>query len=179
VFDYEVSVLIGGGIGVTPFASILKTIWYRLSQPKGLKKLKKVYLIWTCRDTKSFEWFQDLLKTLEQDVQSGGAKFHDFLSINMFLTSKLTLDNAHNIFMQEGCKENRVDAITGLNARTRYGRPNFEEVFKGLRQSHHATDVGVFYCGPVVLGNTVQKACNQWTESFRGGTRFYYGSEKF
>ncbi len=28
VFDYETVVLVGGGIGVTPFASILKSIWY-------------------------------------------------------------------------------------------------------------------------------------------------------
>jgi hypothetical protein len=140
-----------------------------------LKKLKKVYLIWICRDTKSFKWFKDLLRKLEKEIQSSGMRFHDFLSINMFLTSKLTLDNAHNIFMQEGCKKNRVDAITGLNSRTRYGRPNFEDIFKGLKVSHPATDVGVFHCGPKMLGGIVQKACNKWTESFRGGTRFYYG----
>lgn len=36
VFDYEVSMLIGAGIGVTPFASILKSIWYKFkdSDPK-------------------------------------------------------------------------------------------------------------------------------------------------
>uniref|UniRef100_A0A671MRG6 Cytochrome b-245 heavy chain-like n=1 Tax=Sinocyclocheilus anshuiensis TaxID=1608454 RepID=A0A671MRG6_9TELE len=36
VFDYEVSMLVGAGIGVTPFASILKSIWYKFkdSDPK-------------------------------------------------------------------------------------------------------------------------------------------------
>lgn len=29
VFQYEVTVLVGAGIGVTPFASILKSIWYK------------------------------------------------------------------------------------------------------------------------------------------------------
>lgn len=29
VFQYEVVVLVGAGIGVTPFASILKSIWYK------------------------------------------------------------------------------------------------------------------------------------------------------
>ena len=28
VFDYEVDILVGAGIGVTPFASVLKDIWY-------------------------------------------------------------------------------------------------------------------------------------------------------
>ena len=50
VFDYEVSVLVGAGIGVTPFASILKTIWYRINNPMSSDNLKKVYFIWVCRD---------------------------------------------------------------------------------------------------------------------------------
>src|SRR5690606_4113730 len=35
VFKFETAVLIGAGIGVTPFASILKSIWYRQNYPKG------------------------------------------------------------------------------------------------------------------------------------------------
>lgn len=50
VFDYEAAILIGAGIGVTPFASILKTVWYRYTNDDKLKALKKVYFIWTCRD---------------------------------------------------------------------------------------------------------------------------------
>ena len=50
VFDYEAVILIGAGIGVTPFASILKTIWYRYTENDNLKKLKKVYFIWICRE---------------------------------------------------------------------------------------------------------------------------------
>ena len=50
VFDYEVSVLVGAGIGVTPFASILKSIWYSIRNPRGLMQLRKVYFIWICRD---------------------------------------------------------------------------------------------------------------------------------
>lgn len=50
VFDYEAAVLVGAGIGVTPFASILKTIWYRYTNNENLKALKKVYFIWSCRD---------------------------------------------------------------------------------------------------------------------------------
>ena len=142
MFDYQVSVLIGAGIGVTPFASILKTIWYNLSQPSGLKKLRKTYLFWTCRDTSSFEWFQDLLKTLEQDVHSGGPRYSDFLSINLYLTSqKLSLDNTHNIFLQEGDQNNTVDAITGLKARTMFGRPNF--VYISLSLIKHILGGGV------------------------------------
>lgn len=46
-FDkYETVLLVGGGIGVTPFASILKTIWYRLNNFSEAKRtrLSKVRL---------------------------------------------------------------------------------------------------------------------------------------
>ena len=31
-------------------------------------KLQKVYVYWICPDTQAFEWFADLLKTLEEQV---------------------------------------------------------------------------------------------------------------
>ena len=46
-YDYEVSVLVGGGIGVTPFASILKDIVHRCKQPSNTLKSKKVLELFT------------------------------------------------------------------------------------------------------------------------------------
>jgi len=64
VFSNKVAILIGAGIGVTPFASILKHIWYR--QKKGkLGSLQRVEFIWVCRDAPSFGWFQSLLQEVE------------------------------------------------------------------------------------------------------------------
>ncbi len=51
-------------LGVTPFASILKHIWYM--QKKGaLQSLKRVEFFWVCRDAPSFGWFQTLLQEVE------------------------------------------------------------------------------------------------------------------
>ena len=69
VFKYEIVVLVGAGIGVTPFASILKSIWYRMNYPKQKTRLRKVYFFWVCRDFGSFEWFRSLLMAIEaQDM---------------------------------------------------------------------------------------------------------------
>lgn len=69
VFKFEVAVLVGAGIGVTPFASILKSIWYRMNYPKSRTRLRKVYFFWICRDFGSFEWFRSLLLAIEaQDL---------------------------------------------------------------------------------------------------------------
>ena len=43
VFQYEVAMLVGAGIGVTPFASILKSIWYKFQQADQTLKTKKVW----------------------------------------------------------------------------------------------------------------------------------------
>lgn len=42
VFDYEISMLIGAGIGVTPFASILKSIWYKFKESNPKLRTRKV-----------------------------------------------------------------------------------------------------------------------------------------
>ena len=71
VFKYEVAVLVGAGIGVTPFASILKSIWYRMNYPHQKSRLRKVYFFWVCMDFGSFEWFRSLLMAIEtQDMDN-------------------------------------------------------------------------------------------------------------
>uniref|UniRef100_A0A8C2U082 NADPH oxidase 1 n=1 Tax=Coturnix japonica TaxID=93934 RepID=A0A8C2U082_COTJA len=84
VFMYEVAMLVGAGIGVTPFASILKSIWYRFQQNDQTLKTKKIYFYWLCRDTGAFTWFNDLLASLEQKMAESGKA--DFLTYRLFLT---------------------------------------------------------------------------------------------
>lgn len=42
VFSYEVVMLVGAGIGVTPFASVLKSVWYKRCSGNADLRLKKV-----------------------------------------------------------------------------------------------------------------------------------------
>lgn len=53
----EMSLMIVAGIGVTPFASILKTLWYRMNNfgREGKTRLSKVYFVWVIRDFGSAE----------------------------------------------------------------------------------------------------------------------------
>jgi NADPH oxidase len=76
VFKYEVAVLVGAGIGVTPFASILKSIWYRMNYPQKRTRLQKVYFFWVCRDFGSFEWFRSLLLAIEAQDMSQQIEIH-------------------------------------------------------------------------------------------------------
>lgn len=174
VFDNEISILIGTGIGVTPWAAILKNIWHMRLQPNPPKRLRRVEFIWICRDTTSFEWFQALLSSLEaQSMSMTGAGSPEFLRIHTYLTQKMDVDTAQNIVLNSVGTEK--DPLTELASRTNFGRPDFNRLFVGMRegilnQSYIAgldkggrTDVGVYFCGPNVAAREVKRACKEAT----------------
>ncbi|KAI5793781.1 ferric reductase NAD binding domain-containing protein [Peziza echinospora] len=168
VFNFECSVLVGAGIGVTPFASILKSIWYRANYPQKKTRLSKVYFFWICRDFGSFEWFRSLLLAIEaQDISH-------LIEIHTYLTAKIKSDDATNIMINDANAEK--DTITGLRAPTNFGRPNWDTIFKGIRTIHAPAEVGVFFCGPKPLGSTLHNKCNEYSEP---GFSFVWGKENF
>ncbi|KAF8625070.1 hypothetical protein AX15_005552 [Amanita polypyramis BW_CC] len=169
--NYETVLLVGAGIGVTPFASILKSIWYRMNNFNNSKptRLSKVYFTWVIRDFGSAEWFHSLLHAIEEhDTQNR-------IEINIYLTAKIKEDDMTNIFVQDVGAEK--DAITSLRAPTHFGRPNWDRVFRSIADKHPETDVGVFFCGPPVLSKQLHTMCNKY--STPKGTRFFYGKENF
>ncbi|KAI9449064.1 NADPH oxidase [Lactarius psammicola] len=168
---YETVLLVGAGIGVTPFASILKSIWYRMNNFNNSKptRLSKVYFTWVIRDFGSAEWFHSLLHAIEeQDTQNR-------IEINIYLTAKIKDDDMTNIFVQDVGADK--DAITALRAPTHFGRPNWDRVFSSIAEKHTDTDVGVFFCGPAVLSRQLHQMSNKY--STPGGTRFFFGKENF
>ena len=45
-FQYKVSVLIGAGVGCTPYISILKSVWYKIKSGNTQFGTKKIYFYW-------------------------------------------------------------------------------------------------------------------------------------
>lgn len=169
--NYEAVLLVGGGIGVTPFASILKHIWYRMNNLSSGKptRLSKVYFTWVIKDFGTAEWFHSLLHAIEEeDTQNR-------IEINIYLTARLKDDEVNNIIVQDVGAEK--DAITSLRAPTHFGRPNWDRVYGSLCEKHPETDVGVFFCGPAPLSKTLHQMSNKY--STPKGTRFFYGKENF
>jgi len=168
---YETVLLVGAGIGVTPFASILKSIWYRMNNFNNSKptRLSKVYFTWVIRDYGSAEWFHSLLHAIEeQDTMNR-------IEINIYLTAKIKEDDITNIIVQDVGAEK--DAITSLRAPTHFGRPNWDKVFGNIADAHPQTDVGVFYCGPTALSKQLHLMSNKWSNP--RSTRFFFGKENF
>ncbi|KAF5325318.1 hypothetical protein D9619_009796 [Psilocybe cf. subviscida] len=169
--NYETVLLVGAGIGVTPFASILKSIWYRMNnQHKGPPtRLSKVYFTWVIRDYGTAEWFHSLLHAIEEQDTQGR------IEINIYLTAKIKEDEMNNIIVQDVGAEK--DAITSLRAPTHFGRPNWDRVFPSIVEKHPETDVGVFFCGPPALSRLLHQMSNKYSEP--KGTRFFFGKENF
>lgn len=171
VMKYDVIMCIGAGIGVTPFASILKSVWYQHNRGVVDLKVKKVFFFWICRDTNAFEWFTDFLKHLE--IQMAEMNKPGFVEYNIYLTG---WDNklARQTAMHQGAEDN----ITHLDARTKYGRPKWNDIFKSIASSHKGTEIGVFFCGPSGLSHVLHKMSNQYSNPLTG-VKFCYNKENF
>ena len=163
VLKREIAILVGGGIGVTPFASLLKSIFYH-SISSRRERPPKVYFIWICRDTYSFEWFQSLIATLEQEPID--------LEIQMYLTGKLDDDKILNISITD---DHRQDPLTGCRHKTFYGRPNFNRILAKIKDDNRGKDIYAYCCGPKSISNNLLKACQTWTDET---TKFYFGRGK-
>jgi len=168
---YETVLLVGAGIGVTPFASILKSIWYRMNNfnTSERTRLSKVYFVWVIRDFGTAEWFHSLLHAIEEQDLEGR------IEISIYLTQKLKDDEVNNILVQDVGADR--DAITSLRAPTHFGRPNWDRVFTGIAETHPDTDVGVFFCGPPALSKQLKEMSNKYTSP--KGAKFHFGKENF
>uniref|UniRef100_A0A8C6ZYE2 NADPH oxidase 3 n=1 Tax=Nothoprocta perdicaria TaxID=30464 RepID=A0A8C6ZYE2_NOTPE len=155
VFHYPVSVCIAAGIGVTPFASILKSIWYKICFFLNL----------------TLFWFADLLSFLEAKMAEKGK--HDFLSYHIFLTGWDESQATHIALHHD----DKMDVITGLRQKTFYGRPNWDTEFKQLAENHPS--IGVFFCGPKNLSKILQKTCSSYSSVDPRGVQFHYNKESF
>uniref|UniRef100_A0A8C5W7T8 NADPH oxidase 3 n=1 Tax=Leptobrachium leishanense TaxID=445787 RepID=A0A8C5W7T8_9ANUR len=173
VFQYEVSVCIAAGIGVTPFAAVLKSIWYKYCNPNIQMKLQKVYFYWICRDTHAFEWFADLLVSLEEQMAKQGKTF--FLSYHLYLTGWDDNQASHIAVHHDG----NLDVITGLRHKTIFGRPNWHKEFRHIANHHPSHSIGVFFCGPKSLSKILNKMCNLHSSSDPRGVHFHYNKESF
>ncbi|KAL8850578.1 MAG: hypothetical protein Q9221_004448 [Calogaya cf. arnoldii] len=189
VFDNEIAVLIGTGIGITPWASILKNIWHLRAGPNPPTRLRRVEFIWICKDTSSFEWFQALLSSLEaqsQDAAAYSGSGPEFLRIHTYLTQRLDLDTTTNIYLNSvGVAK---DPLTELRSRTNFGRPDFRRLFGAMRdgimdgayigglEGSLKTDVGVYFCGPNPAAREIKRAAKEATS---GEVSFRFWKEHF
>merc|ERR1711879_741407 len=160
----EHAVLIGTGIGITPFASILQSIMHRYRQVKkkcpncdyqwsddtlsNMFSLQKVDFFWINRDQKSFEWFLNLLIDIENE-QDQCKSHHDtsnlpenlkqrFLDFHLYFTQMQTRNDMRAVGMHLAMdllySKKGKDVMNGLKTKTNAGRPNWDKIFRKLQE---------------------------------------------
>ena len=124
----------------------------------------------------------------ESAANFDGASRAEFLKIHTYLTQKMDVDAANNIFLNS--VGSQKDPLTELNSRTNYGRPDFEKLLKTMRegilsQEYAAgcdlgrgkkTNVGVYFCGPNAAARDIERACKVATVP---EVRFRFWKEHF
>jgi len=149
------AVLIGAGIGVTPFTSVLESTVLR--SRARTSRLEKLHFFWLNRDAQPFEWFSDLLRQVEALDE------HERIDINIYTTearaniTAMALNLARELSHDLG----NPDLMTGLRARTHIGMPDWKAELSRIRALHAPDPVGVFFCGPPALGRAIREACGE------------------
>ena len=164
IFASRVAVLIGGGIGVTPFASVLESIVLRGNggSPRA-SRLEKAYFYWLNRDQYSFEWFVELLGALERMDTRGLLEIHLCMTGARGGSTALGLELAREVLHASG----RSDMITGLRTHTHVGYPEWERLLGAVVARHGAPAIDVFFCGPPGLGASLRRLCRRLGLRFR------------
>ncbi|XP_049837219.1 dual oxidase-like [Schistocerca gregaria] len=176
-YRYETAVLIGGGIGVTPFASILKDIVFRANSNR-FSSCKKVYFLWITKTQKQFEWLVDIIREVEN------ADISNVVSVHIFITQFYHKFDLRTILLyicerhfQRICNHS---LFTGLQAVTHFGRPDFPVFFRSLQAlNQKVRKIGVFSCGPQPMTQSIDKVCAKINKETIHGPIFQHYFKNF
>ncbi|XP_067363033.1 NADPH oxidase 4 isoform X2 [Channa argus] len=160
VFNYDVSVCVAGGIGVTPFACVL----HALLSSDGWTgfRLQRLYFVWVCRELHSFYWFAELLCALHQKLWQENRP--DYFNLKLYVSQRDNLPS-----MSE-------EKYGPLISRLLVGRPRWNLLFDEIEKTNRHKRVGVFCCGPKGISRTLHRLCNSAQFS---GTTFEFNKESF
>ena len=164
IFESRHAIMIGAGIGVTPFASVLESVVLRGNgaSPRA-SKLQHAHFFWLNRDSYSFEWFASLLRELERVDTKGMLEIHLCMTGTRSGATALGLELARDVMRGAG----RSDIFTGLRTHTHVGPPDWEPMLSTIARMHQPDPVDVFFCGPPGLADMLRPLCNRLGMSFR------------
>ncbi|KAH9328658.1 hypothetical protein KI387_000766 [Taxus chinensis] len=185
---YDVLLLVGLGIGATPFISILKDIVNNMKlkdeendSENGSKQGKKcfntsrAYFYWVTREQGSFEWFKGVMNEVAEIDQNGIIELHNYC------TSVYEEGDARSalIAMLQDLNhaKNGVDIVSGTRVKTHFAKPNWRKVFKAVAIKHPNERVGVFYCGAPGPVPELKQLALDFTR--KTNTRFEFHKENF
>ncbi|THU70347.1 hypothetical protein C4D60_Mb08t24030 [Musa balbisiana] len=179
--NYDVLLLVGLGIGATPFISILRDLLNNIKLADELMELAME----TSRSevsSNSFSISTTSSSTKKRSYRTSSAHFYwGIIEMHNYLTSVYEERDARTTLLKMVQALNHakhgVDIVSGTRVRTHFARPNWKEVFTKLASKHPGATVGVFYCGTPTLAKELRKLSHEM--SHRTSTRFHFHKEYF
>ncbi|KAK2985266.1 hypothetical protein RJ640_009174 [Escallonia rubra] len=202
--NYDVLLLVGLGIGATPFISVLRDLLNNTKtedqtdsntetsrsddsrtsstsssmttrEKKKSQRAKSAHFYWVTRESGSFEWFEGVMNEVAEMDHKGQIEMHNYLtSVYEEGDARSTL-----ITMVQALNHAKhgVDILSGTRVRTHFARPDWKEVFTKISSKYPYATVGVFYCGMPVLAKELKKLSHELTH--KTSTRFEFHKEYF
>ncbi|XP_039125369.1 respiratory burst oxidase homolog protein C-like [Dioscorea cayenensis subsp. rotundata] len=195
---YDVVLLVGLGIGATPFISILKDIVNNMklleddsgvdgnadleragesTTRKGNRsfKTRRAYFYWVTREQGSFEWFKGVMNEVAE------ADTKDAIELHNYCTSVYEEGDARSalIAMLQSLNHAKhgVDVVSGTRVKSHFARPNWRNVYKRIALNHRDQRIGVFYCGAAGLTKELRQLALDFSR--KTNTKFDFHKENF
>ncbi|KAL1334236.1 hypothetical protein HN51_063128 [Arachis hypogaea] len=184
---YDIVMLIGLGIGATPFISILKDVAATTHNDhvhSGVREYgnltkcpQKAYLYWVTREQNSLDWFRDVMNQIATSNKNQSVvEMHNFLTSTVYPAGDI---RAALLSVIQGLHhaKNGTDLVSRSPIYTHFARPNWFNIFARLAQRHRGAKIGVFYCGSSNLARELKKLCTEF--STKTTTRFVFHKENY
>lgn len=149
------AVAIAAGIGVTPFAAILRSLLMRREIEGSQLALRKLHFVWINREQQAFAWFDELLAQLEAGDTTGLLDIHIYMTAGRPDLQGSALELARELDHEV----HRSDVVTGLQARTVFGRPDLDALLSGFTSASDLPPPDVYFCGPRSLSRQLDELC--------------------
>lgn len=181
--DYRSLLLVAGGIGVTPVASILEDLLQRMEeQPSSDSLPQLVNLVWVVKDPLCLQWFSDLIHRLDRfPNRTFRLQLYvtNSLAQRQGLSHRVHTDSKKQPLMQDVPVHSQVDEAALPKFRFLLGRPMLTDIIEHVAQGsleRGIQQVGTFVCGPKDLVNDL---CDAALGPRAGTVRFDVHKETF
>ncbi|KAL5678573.1 hypothetical protein ACJX0J_014704, partial [Zea mays] len=149
--QYNVVLLVGQGIGVTPMISIIRDISNNMKQldddleagaglgssadaPSSSFHTQRAYFYWVTPEQGSFEWFHDVMNEVAETDKNGVIELHNHC------TSVYEEGDARSALISMiqsfNYAKHGVDVVSGTRVKTHFGRPNWRNVYEEIAENH-------------------------------------------
>jgi predicted ferric reductase len=177
-------VMVGGGVGCTPFLSFLSSACNAATTQENaiFPDLKSAVFFWVSRDPEDFKWVNQYAEIIERNPDLA-SRIEIRLCLTKTLESSATASVSQTdlslfwLGVQRAMRSqgDHKELAASLGVPTQFGRPKWDEEFAQIAtqlMSSHGHDkdkerfeISVFACGNPMLTESLEKACAANTSS--------------